>query len=112
MDPAVSEGSGVHSWDYGLVIRSPHPNPWLQDRLVLIVAGPRNLGTGAACLAATRTALIRKIGEKLAPHSIADKRVPFWAAVKGTIKDKLTLLDVDGVELEDAGVFHPSASGE
>jgi hypothetical protein len=111
-DPAVTDGRSVHSWDYGLVIRSPHPHPRLRDRLVLIMAGSRSLGTGAACLAATRTALIRKISEKLKPHSIADKRVPFWAVVKGTIKDKYDLLDVDGVEIEDAGLFHPSASGE
>ena len=29
----------------------------------------------------------------------------FWVLVKGTMTDKRRLLDVDGVTIEDAGIF-------
>src|SRR3972149_8417401 len=55
------EGEKAEIWkeDYGIVLRGAHPlHP---GRLVLILAGAHSLGTGAACLAATRSALIQKI---------------------------------------------------
>ncbi len=108
-DPEVS-GDKLYSWDYGIVIRSPHPKPQLEDRLVTVMAGPRSVGSGAACLAATRSPLIRKIQDKLPRgFNIADKREAFWVLVKGTITDKTELLDVDGVEIVEAGVFHDVA---
>ncbi len=108
-DPEVLGKRAIHNWDYGIVIRSPHPDPRFRDRLVVVMAGARSVGTGAACLAATRSVLIRKIQERLPRgRSIADKRVSFWALVRGTVKDKFELLDVDDVEIIEAGVFHAS----
>ncbi len=83
----TTERQGViHKTDYGLIVRSPHPDlPADAGRLVVILAGARTLGTGAACLAATRSALIREIREKLPKtHQFEDKTHAFWALIKGT----------------------------
>ena len=42
--------------DYGLIVRGPHPKH--PRRMVTIMAGPHSLGTGAACLAATKSHLV------------------------------------------------------
>jgi len=102
--PTVSRAGKIKSEDYGIIIRAPHPKH--PDRLVMIMAGPRSLGTGAACLAATRSPLIARIQERLPEGiKIADKQQAFWVLVKGTMTDKRRLLDVDGVTIEDAGIF-------
>jgi len=49
--------------DYGLIMRAPHPSH--PARTITIIAGPRSLGTAAACLAATRSPLIREICSQL-----------------------------------------------
>lgn len=101
---SLSRGGKIKSEDYGIIIRTPHPK--FPDRLVMIMAGPRSLGTGAACLAATRSPLIARIQARLPKDvKIADKQQAFWALVKGKMTDKRGLLDVDGVTIEDAGVF-------
>jgi hypothetical protein len=93
----------VWSEDYGLVFRGPHPaHP---DRLALVMAGAHSLGTGAACLAATRSSLIQEIRTKLPPGTLEDKTSTFWALVKGTVNRDDFLLDEDGVTIEEAGVY-------
>jgi len=90
--------------DYGIIIRFPHPK--YSDRLIMILAGTRSLGTGAACLAATRSLLIEDIQEHLPKgFKIADKGQAFWVLVKGKLTGKRRLLDIDGVEIVEAGVF-------
>jgi len=54
-------GSSARVEDFGLIIRGPHPKH--RSRMVLIMAGPHSLGTAAACLAATRSGLIREIAK-------------------------------------------------
>ena len=93
----------VWTSDHGLIVRGPHPRH--PHRLVLIMAGAHSLGTGAACLAATRSALIKKIRERLPAGVLEEKRRPFWVLVKGTVTQRDYLLDEDGVSIEDAGVY-------
>lgn len=93
----------VWTSDYGLVLRAPHPRH--PHRMVLIMAGAHSLGTGAACLAATRSALIKQIRERLAPDVLEAKQRPFWALVKGCVSRRDFLLDEDGVSIEDVGVY-------
>ena len=89
--------------DYGLVIRSPYPI--FPDRLVAIMAGAHSMGSGAACLAATRSLLIRAIREKLpSDRNFEDKRNTFWALVHGEAAED-GLLDETGVRIEEAGWY-------
>lgn len=102
-DTGGSEGV-VPIEDYGIIVRGPHPS--FPDRLITIMAGPHSLGTGAACIAATRSALIRRISELLpGSEGIVDKRGTFWVLVKGVASDEDELLDVDGVTVEEAGRY-------
>jgi hypothetical protein len=89
--------------DYGIIVRGPHPSFF--DRLVLILAGAHSLGTGAACLAATNFLLIQQIRNMLPEGVIENKQRSFWVLVKGVANDKDGLLDVEGVKIEDAGVY-------
>jgi len=93
----------IWTTDYGLIIRGPSPD--YPNRLALIMAGAHSLGTGAACLAATRSSLIRKLRDKLPIGTLEDKGRTFWALVKGTVNRNDFLLDEDGVTIEDAGVY-------
>jgi hypothetical protein len=91
--------------DFGLVVRGPHPeHP--DDRMVLIMAGQHSLGSGAACLAATHPKLIAVIESKL-PQSVRlrDKRVSFWALVRGRANVEDEHLDWVGVDILDVGVY-------
>ena len=102
------EGEKAEIWkeDYGIVLRGAHPlHP---GRLVLILAGAHSLGTGAACLAATRSALIQKIRSRLPTGALEDKTCTFWVLVKGVASDRDCLLDEEGVSVEDAGVYQRS----
>jgi len=93
----------VWTEDYGIIIRGPHPiHP---GRLVMIMAGAHSLGTGAACLAATSSVVIQKIRSKLPEGVLEDKTSTFWVLVKGTASSKDNLLDLEGVSVEDAGVY-------
>lgn len=90
--------------DFGILVRGPHPDH--QHRMVLIMAGAHSVGTGAACLAATRSAFIRQIKEKLPEGTLADKKRAFWALVKGKLSDdEEGLLDMKGVEIVEVGVY-------
>jgi len=102
--PVGSEGLQVHVEDWGLVLRGPHPHR--KKRIALLLAGAHSLGTGAACLAATRSGLIERIERKLAPDvTLADKHRTIWALVKGHINDADGHLDEDGVTVCDAGAI-------
>ena len=94
----------IHTLSHGIIIRGPHPkNP---NRIVLILAGPHSLGTGAACLAATRSSLIRKIQSALPEkENLADKSKSIWVLVQGTASEKDYLLDEDGVRILRAGTY-------
>jgi hypothetical protein len=94
----------IHSEDYGIIVRGPHPH--CRGRMVLIMAGAHSLGTGAACLAATRSVLIRQIKDAL-PGGVdfADRNRTFWVLVKGKSSEKDRLLDEAGVKVVEAGCW-------
>ncbi len=98
-------GGIVHTLDHGIIVRGPHPHH--PRRLVLIMAGAHSLGSGAACLAATRSPLILKIKESLQSKNvdIADKKRTFWVLVKGEANKTDGLLDVEGVSIVETGVY-------
>jgi hypothetical protein len=91
----------IHKEDHGIVVRAPHPD--YPGRMVLILAGAHSLGTAAACLAATRSPLIREIKAK--GIDLADKKQAFWVLVRGTANPKDYLLDEEGVTVVEAGVY-------
>lgn len=94
----------VHTVDHGIVVRGPHPD--YSDRLVMIMAGSHSLGTGAACLAATRSILIQQIKDALpAGADFADKKLTFWALVRGAVSKRDSLLDMEDVKIMEAGVY-------
>ena len=68
------------------------------------MAGPHTLGTAAACLAATRPGRIEQIKAKL-PVGVEDKSSTFWVLVRGRASAKDSLIDEDGVEILEAGVY-------
>ena len=87
--------------DYGLLLRGPHPHH--HSRTVMILAGPRSLGTGSACLAATKSKLISEIVQHLGDSSLlADRSKMIWALVKGIPSIDLHL-DDSGVSIVAAG---------
>jgi hypothetical protein len=89
--------------DYGLIIRGPHPN--YSNRMVLILAGPHSVGTGSACLAATKPSLLQEISLKLKDKvKLNDRKKTIWVLVKG-VTDKTGHLDVSRVTIEEAGVI-------
>lgn len=90
--------------DYGLILRAPHPRH--PDRQVLIMAGAHSLGTGAACIAATSSPLIKEIQKRLPEKTLAEKSRCFWVLVKGKASEKDGLLDYDGVTVCDAGIYN------
>lgn len=98
------ETGGLVDWvDYGLLVRAPHPD-W-PDRVVMVLAGPNSLGTGAACLAATRSSKISEIRKMLpSGKELRDKLNPFWVLVKGTANHE-GMLDETGVEIVKCGWF-------
>jgi hypothetical protein len=90
--------------DYGLIVRSRHPQ--IPGRTVLILAGPHSIGTGSACIAATKTNLIKEISQKLTGKAeLTDRNKTIWVLVKG-ITNKSGHLDVSGVSIEEAGVIN------
>ena len=104
--PDGGETAIIHTMDYGIIIRAPHPNPAFSNRIILIMAGPHSLGTGAACLAATHSSLIRDIQAALPnKRDLADKSKSIWALVQGRARENDYMLDVDGVSIIRAGTF-------
>jgi hypothetical protein len=93
----------LHSSDYGIIIRGPHP--FVPGRMVLILAGAHSLGTGAACLAATRSSLIRQLKNSLPEKvELADMSRTIWALVQGESSSD-RLLDESGVKVIEAGCW-------
>jgi hypothetical protein len=100
-EKAQREVGEVHIEDYGVVMRGPHPrNP---GRMLMVMAGAHSLGTGAACIAATRSQLVREIRDR--GIDISNRRLAFWALVRGVESKSDSLLDVDGVTIERVGVY-------
>jgi hypothetical protein len=103
------EGGLVHTVDHGLIVRGPHPTR--KDRLVTCIAGPHSLGTGAACLAATRSRLIEQIKGALPTGSdLGDKTRTLWVLVRGEANDQ-GMLDESGVSIVEAGMYPTSRRG-
>lgn len=70
------------------------------------MAGAHSLETGAVCLAATKSSLIREIQAALPNREdLADKRKIIWALVKGKANNKDYLLDENGVSILRAGTY-------
>jgi hypothetical protein len=89
--------------DFGLIVRGRHPH--MPGRTVLILAGPHSIGTGSACIAATKTNLLKEISQKLTGKAeLTDRNKTIWVLVKG-ITNKSGHLDVSGVSIEDAGLI-------
>ena len=97
----ASRGSGCT--DVGLIVRGPHPRH--PQRIVTVLAGQRSLGTGAACLAASKSVLIRQIRDQLVGSAeLTDHEKTIWALVQGT-RSSDRHIDTDGVEIVGAGVY-------
>ncbi|MBG0860290.1 MAG: hypothetical protein IQL11_12365 [Bacteroidales bacterium] len=93
----------VNFTDYGLIVRGRHPK--MPERTVLILAGPHSVGTGSACLAATKPQLLQTISNKLLGKAeLTDQKKTIWVLVKG-ISDNTGNLDVSNVNIEYAGVI-------
>lgn len=92
----------IHSEDYGIIVRGPHPiRP---GRMVMIMAGAHSLGTGAACLVATRSILIQQAKDALGKHeNFGERNRTIWILVKGVISEADRLLDETGVSIVEAG---------
>ena len=93
----------IHVEDYGIIVKTPHPEH--PGRVVIIMAGVHSLGTGGACIAATRSIFIGIIRRAL-PNEVdlSDLHRPIWALIRARASDDL-LLDEDGVEVVEAGTF-------
>jgi hypothetical protein len=101
------EGWKVHTVDYGLIVRGPHPK--FPGRIAMVMAGAHSLGSGAACLAATNSRLISLIQEKLPKDvRLADKQRTIYAYVKGTVDESDHHLYAEGVEVLEAGELQTS----
>ncbi|MFO8081206.1 MAG: hypothetical protein R6V07_13020 [Armatimonadota bacterium] len=97
--------------DYGLLMRGPHPD-YPDSRIMLVMAGAHSLGTGAACLAATKPELIRSISGRLEDLKcdLSDPGVGFWALVRGHLNRQDHTSDgamdppvLERVTIEDVG---------
>jgi hypothetical protein len=89
--------------DYGLIVRGPHPR--YPERMVTVMAGPHSLGTGAACLAATRSDLVRQIARRLTGTlDLTTRDKTMWVLVRGVVAAD-SHIDAEGVEVVDAGLY-------
>lgn len=104
--PRAIGGSTVHTLDHGIILRGPHP--YFPDRLIMLMAGPHSLGTGAASLAATNSRLIARIQDKL-PSGVrlGDKKRVIYALVQGRVNEVDGHLDAEGVKILEAGEAKP-----
>ncbi len=100
------DGSLVQTLDHGIILRAPHPS--FPDRIIMLMAGPHSLGTGAACLAATSSRLIAEIQEKL-PKGVrlGEKKRAIYALVQGRVSESDGHLDAEGVKILEAGEVKP-----
>lgn len=101
-DKQSSQAGDVYE-DYGLILRGPyrrHPG-----RMLTVLAGPHSLGTGAACLAATTSHLVREISSHLKDK--CDLRAcdrTFWVLVRARASHDRHL-DPENVHIERVGVY-------
>ena len=99
----VRAQAGQHNEDYGLILRGPKPG--FPGRMLTVLAGAHSLGTGAACLAATKSDLVEKVQRKLGSKcDLATCEHTMWALVKG-VSGKDRHIVADGVTIVDAGVY-------
>jgi hypothetical protein len=98
------ERGGRTLWveDYGVLIRGPHPRH--RGRFAMVMAGAHSLGTGAACLAATRSALLQGIASRLPPETFGDPAARFWVLVRAEFNPPAAL-DASHVEVVNAGLY-------
>jgi hypothetical protein len=101
----VRHGSDVPKLDFGLILRGPHPRH--RERQIMVVAGTRSIGTGAACLAATRPVFIDQIRDKLQHAGVAleDKTRTIWVLVSGKPDRRDKHVSERGVKIEEGGVI-------
>ena len=66
------KGEEIWIEDYGVIVRAAHPVH--KNRIILILAGAHSLGTGAACLAATRSELLQRIKKALPDGTLENKK--------------------------------------
>jgi hypothetical protein len=97
------DGVLVPCVDYGIIVRGPHPDH--PKHIVMVLAGAHSLGTGAACLAATRYNLIESLSQKLPFGVLLDRTKTVWALVRGELSDASGFLDPADVEILEAGVY-------
>lgn len=89
--------------DYGLIVRGPHPR--FPHRLVTILCGPHSLGTGGACLAATKSQLVQQISQKLTGKiDLTTHGRGFWVLVRAVASTDHHL-DASNVSIIDAGLL-------
>lgn len=89
--------------DYGLILRGPHPK--FPKRTVIILAGPHSLGTGAACLAATKSQLVSDIGKALTGVvDLATRDRTLWILLKAAIGPD-DHIDSEQIKIVEAGAY-------
>jgi hypothetical protein len=103
-EPVFSVPGGRLVWDFGLVVRGPHPND--SSRLLMVLAGRSSLGTEAACLAATAPSCVEKLvaalrAEKVDPD---DHTKAFCAVVSVCAKERKAKLGADPNEFRVEGL--------
>ena len=102
----LEDGTPYHKLDCGLLVRAPHPRH--SDRLVVLMAGPHSLGSGAAGMAATNARLIQQLQDRLQQDcgvELADKSKPVWALLEATANRKDGGLKVKNVKIKEVGVL-------
>jgi hypothetical protein len=97
------DGALVGIADYGVIVRGPHPE--YPRHMILVLAGAHSLGTGAACLAATRSRLIESLKRKLPSGVLLDRGKTIWALVRGQVSEEDGALNAEGVAVVEAGVY-------
>ncbi|HUT34866.1 MAG TPA: hypothetical protein VNE39_15360 [Planctomycetota bacterium] len=98
--PHVIGDPHILKWDFGLVIRGPHPMD--ASFMFMVLAGRSSLGTEAACLAVTDPVCLKKLDERLRFEGINadDHREAFCTIVSikapdmKTDKDEFRVCDV------------------
>jgi hypothetical protein len=97
-----------HKWDFGLIIRGPHP--FDSQRMFMIIAGRSTLGTQAAALAVTDPRHASLIKDLLSNKGVDlnNYQQPFWAvALMKCRGNKGDEADLDTLEIPQAEKFLP-----
>ncbi len=79
--PSIAGDADILKWDFGLVIRGPHPMD--ASHMFMVLAGRSSLGTEATCLAVTDPACLNRFDQRLKFDGIDldDHRQAFCAVV-------------------------------